>query len=244
MAFLSFGVTSQAQPIPQHQMDAIGRMETSIGKLTETVGKVSDKVGDFQADLATVKSDQENQQRKIFEIETSNSAGFNKINESIEKLSVRVEMRDRPKWMVWVTTLGFIFVVLTSAVTVGSVIVNGNIREQTSPLQAQIAQIQTSTATLRELETNSARSREADASSEKDRAELNRRIGVDEQQLATHLAASAEQFARLSAAFVENETQYRDLKSLVYYLWAEVTGKTFPIITRENPSTGPGYGAR
>lgn len=223
-------------PARGHHQNSLDRMELSLGKMSETFGT-------FREELATIKSEQDGQRRQIIEIESDWKSGLESVNQAIGKLSARMEERDKPKIGFWVSSFSVLFLVMTSMITVGVFFVQSTIREETTPLRQQISQVQQATSNLREIENSATRSTTADARSEQDRSEINRRLTADELEIATMQAKSAERFTSLGAGFIENETQFKNLMSLVYYLWNQVTKSPFPIVPREAPLM-PSFGNR
>jgi predicted nucleic acid-binding Zn-ribbon protein len=134
------------------------------------------------------------------------------------------------------------FLVMSSMITVGVFFVQSTIREETTPLKQEVAQLQQITSNIRVIEDSAIKSATADARSEQDRNEINRRLKSDEDELNDMRAKSSERFANLSAGFTESETQFKNLMSLVYYLWDQVTGHSFPIVPREAPMAPYGSG--
>lgn len=213
-----------------------GAHQNSLDRVEAAVGRLTDQVGTFREEFATIKSEQEGQRRWIGNIESDLKAGIETVNQSVGKLSVRMEERDRPKMMFWISAFSFLFVVITSAITVGVFFVQSNIREETGPIRAQLAQLQQQTSNIREIENSANRSAIADARSETDRADINHRLQVDEIELSSLQAKNREEFTSLQAGFTEIETQFKNLIGLIYYLWKIVTGEPFPIVPRETPT--------
>lgn len=224
-----------------------GARQDSMVRVEATLGKLTDQVGVFQTELTRIKSAQEDQQRQIFQIETGTKSTLDEIKEMVAaqtaKMDERVtsihttmEDRARPKWGFWISTISLLATVLGSVIWVGVYFVNVNIRDETSPLEHKVAQLEQLTSDHRELEDRTLASRNADAKSEQDRAELNRRVAVTENELNQLKNEMAVRFAAAATAAVEVETQFKDLRGMTHYLWRDVEGKDYPIIPRETPS--------
>lgn len=208
----------------------LGRMETTLSEMGEMF------VG-FRTELATIKAEQANQKEQIRGIEVDWKTGFEGVNQSINRIVSKIDERDRPKTAFWISAFSALFVVFSSLIGVGVFFVQSSIRESVTPLQQNVASLQQLTSNLHDIEDKAIRSREADVRSETDRTELNRRLNVLEGAQATSLATNREVFAGLQAGFTENETQFKNLVGMVYYLWAKVFGQSYPIIPRETPGT-------
>ena len=216
--------------------ESLSRMEGALNKMSEIFGT-------FREELATIKTEQEGQRRQILAIEADWKEGFSTVNQAIGKLSTRMEERDKPRTSFWVSAFSVMFLVMSSMITVGVFFVQSTIREETTPLKQQVAQLAQATSNLRDIENSTVRSTTADARSEQDRADINRRLAIDEGEIVAIKAKSAEGFTSLQAGFTESETQFKNLIGLVYYLWNQVTGHPFPIIPREAPVAPFGAGA-
>lgn len=206
----------------------LGRMETTLAAMGEMF------VG-FRTELATIKLEQANQKEQIRGIEVDWKTGFDGVNQSISRIVSKIEERDKPKTASWIAGFSAMFLVTTSVTGVAVFFVQSSIREAVMPMTQNISSLQQLTSNFHDTENKAILSREADQRSETDRNEINRRLSVIENAQATNLATSRQTFAELKAGFTENETQFKNLVGMVYYLWAEVFGKAYPVIPRETP---------
>ena len=155
-----------------------GYNQESLNRMEGALNKMSEIFGTFREELATIKTEQEGQRRQIINIEADWKEGFNTVNQAISKLATRMEERDKPRTSFWVSAFSVLFLVMSSMITVGVFFVQSTIREETTPLKQEVAQLQQITSNIRVIEDSAIRSATADARSEQDRGEINRRLEV------------------------------------------------------------------
>jgi len=228
-----------ARRYPNQHTAALSRVENVLSDMGNTFTL-------FREELATIKTEQANQKQQIVNIEADWKIGLQNVGvsidnkmldvtRSIDKISAKIEEKDKPRTSLWIAAFSVLLVVASSIATVGSFFVTSSIREAVVPLQQKVSGLEQLTANHHDLEDRTSRSREADARSETDRQELNRRLATVESALSDSNALTKQQLATLQAGFVENETQFKNLTGQVYVLWDKIFGRPYPIIPREVP---------
>lgn len=230
-----------------------GQNHAALTRMENTLASMGEAFAGFREELATIKSEQANQKQQIIGVENDWKTGLDSVNRSIDTkldgvneairdIGKRLQERDKPKTTFYISAFSTLLVLLSLLTGVAVFFVNSSIKGETTPLMQRVAGLEQLTADHRELEDKTTRSREADARSETDRSELNRRVEVAEGELSKNIAMNRERFATLQAGFVENETQFKNLTAMVYYMWSQVFGKSYPVIPRETPySDGIGH---
>jgi hypothetical protein len=217
--------------------DTLGRLESSLTNMAENFSTYRD-------DVATLKIQQANQQTQMTNLAADWKASvqnitatfhseISKIGADISRVTDRLNERDKPRRELWIGISTAAIAFLSMFTVAAAFFVNAEIGSAIAPLVQQQTALNQIVPKVNDLATSAIRSTQADARSEQDRTELNRRIGVLEGNFAIGQSERREQVARLEAERVEIETQFKNLTGQTYYLWAEVTGKPYPIIPRE-----------